>query len=222
MDEQVALKYLLLIKKTSSHIRKKSFQDYAEMEEDVAHDAFLKLMSSGFFERERHSGVNTYIYKTVQTCFIDRLKSIGVIRSLTTGEKEHSENKYENIRSVNLDEFSELAEPVSDTLTHSDTLIAVEAYQWIKSCFEAVYSSISNEKRRAFFKSAFWFDCEYDIPMKKLAELVGYTSTNPTQEFNRLVEKVSQCTEPHGVNVVKPREQVQFLLEQVALAGVQQ
>ncbi len=187
MDEQVALKYLLLIKKTSSHIRKKSFQDYAEMEEDVAHDAFLKLMSSGFFERERHSGVNTYIYKTVQTCFIDKLKSIGVIRSLTTAEKEQSKNKYENIRSVSLEEFSAIAEPMSDFLSLSDTLFAAEAYQWIKSCFEAVYSSIYNEKRRAFFESAFWFDSEYDIPMKKLAELVGYSSTYRSLYFFRFV-----------------------------------
>ena len=214
-EDELALKYLLLIKKTVSHIRSRSFSGYADIEEDDAHDAFLKLLGNGFFARSDHSGEKSYIYKTVENCFIDRLKSMGVIRNLTKAEKEKTGKKTESITFLDVDDADEVRKPVSDSISQSDALYAEQAYRWIKACFEAVYNKISNAQRQAFFKSAFWFDNEDDIPLKELAALVGYTSSNPTQEFNRLVNKVSLCTEPNGVSVVNPKEQVQFLLEQI-------
>lgn len=219
IDDRTAIEYLLLIKKAAASIRKKSFYKYDDIEEDVAHDAFIKLFSSGFFERDDHAGEKSYIYKTVQNCFIDRLKSLGIIRSLTKSEKELTDKKYENILSITMDEYTELSEPAADALSLGDNIHVEEVYGWIKSCFEAVYEKITNDKRKAFFHSAFWFDSEHDIPLKELAKFIGYTSSNPTQEFKRLVNKVSLCTEPNGVSVVNPQEQVQFLLEQLDLTG---
>lgn len=219
LDEKAAAEYLLLIKKTTAHIRSKSFQDHFDIEEDVAHDAFIKLLQSGFFERNNHSGEKSYIYTTVNNCFIDRLKSLGVMRSLTKSEKVTTGNKYENISSITIEELGEESEPVSGAISPVDKLYAAEAYGWIKACFHAVYDKITNDKRKAFFKSAFWFDSGPDIPIKDLALQIGYTSSNPTQEFKRLVQKVSLCTEPNGVSVVNPEEQVQFLLEQLDLTG---
>ena len=218
-EDELALKYLLLLKKTAAHIRKRSFQGHYDLEEDVAHDAFLKLFSNGFFERSDHSGEKSYIYKTVQSCFVDRLKSMGVIRKLTKTEENTSGDKYVSISTKDIDDPTEVSEPYSDAVSQVEILQAKEAFHWIKSCFEEVYEKIKNHKRKEFFKSAFWFDSGFDIPLKDLAIFVGYTSSNPTQEFKRLVDKVSQCTEPNGISVVNPVEQVQFLLEQLSLVG---
>jgi DNA-directed RNA polymerase specialized sigma24 family protein len=209
------LEYLLLIKKTTKSIRLNLFFDHDSIEDDVSHDAFIKLFESGFFTKQNHTGKNSYIYRTVKNCFFDKLKSLGVIRNLTKAEKENTVNKYENIISITMDEFIETSEPVADSVTPEGYINAKEAYQWIKSCFDTVYNEIKDLKRQSFFNSAFWWHNDKGIPVKELARFLGYETSNPTQELKRLIQKVSLCTEQYGITVTNPHEQIQFLQEQI-------
>jgi len=113
----------------------------------------------------------------------------------------------------------EISEPSSDSVTPEGFINAKEAYQWIKSCFDSVYGDIKDLKRKAFFDSAFWWNNDHQMPVKEMAAFVDYQSSNPTQELKRLIQKVSSCTEPHGITVVNPHEQVQFLQEQIEYEG---
>jgi DNA-directed RNA polymerase specialized sigma24 family protein len=212
-DDKELLEYFSLIKKTTSSIRKRSFYDHVDVEEDVAHEAFIKLFENGFFKKNDHVGRNSYIYRTVHNCFIDKLKGLGVIRNLTKAERLKSDNKYENIHNVPMDEIDDYYELNADTLTPDGIIDATEAYQWIKLCFDSVYNEIKDTSRQKFFDTAFWWQNDIGLPIKDLAQFVGYKTSNPTQELKRLIEKVSGCTEPHGVTVVNPHEQIQFLQE---------
>lgn len=214
-DDKEMLENFLLIKKTASSIRNRSFYDHIDIEEDVAHEAFIKLFESGFFKKQDHTGRNSYIYRTVHSCFIDKLKSLGVIRNLTKSERLKSNNKYENIHNVSMDEIIGHSEQSLDTLQPDGIIDATEAYKWIKLCFDSVYNAIKDATRQRFFDTAFWWQNDTGLAIKDLAKSIGYKTSNPTQELKRLVEKVSGCTEPHGITIINPHEQIQFLQEQM-------
>lgn len=214
-EDKELLEYFLLIKKTASSVRNRYFYEHMDIEEDVAHEAFIKLFESGFFKKEDHTGRNSYIYRTVRNCFIDKLKGLGVIRNLTKAERLKSDHKYESIKNVSMDEVAGYSEQNVDEVAPGDIFDATEAYKWIKSCFDTVYNGIKDTARQSFFDAAFWWQNDTGLSIKDLAQSVGYKSSNPTQEMNRFVEKVSGCTELHGITVTNPHEQIQFLQEQM-------
>ncbi|MDT8451559.1 MAG: hypothetical protein RQ936_02295 [Gammaproteobacteria bacterium] len=214
-DDKEMLEYFLLIKKTASSIRNRSFYDHMDIEEDVAHEAFIKLFESGFFKKQDHTGRKSYIYRTVHNCFIDKLRGLGVIRNLTKAERLKSNNKYENIHNVSMDEIVGDFEQNVDALTPDGIIDATVAYKWIKLCFDCVYNGIKDTARQKFFVTAFWWQNDTGLSIKDLAQFIGYKTSNPTDALNRLIEKVSKCTEPHGITVINPHEQIQFLQEQM-------
>jgi DNA-directed RNA polymerase specialized sigma24 family protein len=220
-DNRGMIEYLLLLKKTTASVRQRHFPGYTEIEEDVSQEAFIKLYESDFFSKDDHTGKNSYIYRTVKNCFLDKLKSLGVFRKLTKAEAKNTGNKTVNISTVTIDDWVETSEPESELLSPEGNFDAEEAYQWIKNCFDSVYDSINDSKRKSFFDSAFWWYNDQGMPVKELATFIGYESSNPTQELNRLIQKVSMCTEPHGISVTCPHEQVQFLQEQIEISVVQ-
>jgi len=213
-------KYLenyLLIKKTTESIRLSNFPGYKEFEDDVLNEAFIKLFKSGFFDREEQK--RSYIYRAVNHCFIDHLKAIGIIRNLSKSEKEQSGHKTQNVVNIGWDDMTDNSMPESEMINPDSHVEAEDAYRWIKDCYDAVYKSIKDQSRKAFFESSFWWYNDRDVSTKDLASLVGYDSSNPTQELKRLIQKVSMCTQPHGITVVNPHEQVQFLQEQIQYGG---
>jgi len=219
VSEEKYLEDYLLIKKTTEYVRQKSFPSFKELEDDVSQEAFIKLFKNGFFVRDDHKGKSSYISRAVSNCFIDQLKSLGIICNLTKAEKTQSNNKYLNIVNIGLDDMLDNNIPEAETITPENQVNASDAYKWIKNCFESVFNDISDPKRQAFFESAFWWYNDQGVSTKELALLVGYKSSNPTQELKRLIQKVSLCTQPHGIEVVNPNEQVQFLQEQIQSDG---
>ena len=93
------------------------------------------------------------------------------------------------------------------------SLEAKEALHVIRKCFEMFSEMNQDQEKLAFFDAAFWRRIYLDISIKDLAEHVGFKHSNPTQEFNRFVAKISSCTEKDGINVTNPSEQIEVLLE---------
>jgi len=215
-NNQKLAEYLELIKKLTNKI----IIDYEHesIREDVVHEAFIKLFKRGFFDKKEHTGKMTYIYQTVRTCYMDKLKELGFIRYLTKAEKMNTNNKYENISDISLDNMIEEPDYGYKDNDSYNYLYAKEAYQWIKDCFNSVYDGLKDNSRQAFFDAAFWWNNDYDMPIKDLAQHLGYKNSNPTQELNRLVKKVSNCTEPYGIVLKNPHEQIQILQEQIVNA----
>lgn len=212
-------KYLVLIKKITNW--KISDSKHQELKEDVAQEVFLKLFKQGYFAKnniedsEQIKLIASYINRTVQSCYIDYLQSSGITRRLTSSEREQTGARYQNIE---FDEIVDTDESDNDLLiadSPEQYRYAKEAYDWIKSCFDELIKHIKDVNRCRFFESAFWQAEQIDIPMKMLASQLGYASSNPTQEFKRFIQKVSLCTQPHGITINAPNEQVQFLKEQI-------
>lgn len=90
-------------------------------------------------------------------------------------------------------------------------LMAKQAYQIIKKCFDVAIGSVKDSTKSIFIDKSFWEQEAYDVPLKDLAKVLGYKNSNPTQDFNRFVGKVNDCTEPSGVKVINPKEQIEFL-----------
>jgi DNA-directed RNA polymerase specialized sigma24 family protein len=223
VSNEILSEYLVLIKKITS--KKVNSPEHYNLREDVAQETFLKLYRRDYFnnndlhDETQKNLIASYIAHTVKSCFLDHLQTMGLSRRLTKSERELSEGRYKNI-------ITEVVEDVceSDTSLHSSEspeqhLFVKEAYGWIKSCFEGLIEQINDKSRKSFFETAFWQFEQFDMPMKMLAGHVGYSSSNPTQEFNRFTKKVSLCTQPHGIEVVAPHGQIQFLREQIAVSG---
>ena len=222
-DNQGLSEYLSLIKKITGW--KIKDPNHYGIKEDVVQEAFLKLFKAGFFDKhdfhneEEEKMITAYVGKTVRSCYLDQLKKQGYIRPLTKAEKESSGKKYENIISDQMEDVIETVESFGDSNTPDQYVFIKEAFQRIKHCYELLSAEIHNINRQKFFYAAFWRFDDYRLPMNKLAAHLGYKSTNPTQELNRFVAKVSKCTEPHGIAVTNPHEQIQFLREQIENSG---
>jgi RNA polymerase sigma factor (sigma-70 family) len=220
MKEEQALEgYYLLIKKYTAY--KIKSPDHKELIEDVAQEVFIKLFNRDFFSdydlnnSEDNKKASSYIAKTVNSCYYDLLTTLGINRRLSQSERSDSGNKYTNIDKSPTEDIDESGAVFSSIGNPEQSVILQDALKWIKSCYESLSSSVKDLNRRQFYEAAFWQFDDYDMPLKELANHMGYKSTNPTQELKRFVEKVSLCTQPHGVKLNKPSEQIQFLLEQI-------
>ena len=216
--------YLNLIKKITA--RKVKIPEHKEFIEDIAQETFLKLFKGGFFDEhdisdaENEKIINSYVYQTVWSCYMDQLKLQGINRKLTKAEIEATGNKTQNIINSSIEDVCDSETAIHAFETPEQHFFAREAYQWIKNCFEALSLEIQNNERKRFFYAAFWEFDAYDMPMKALAGHLGYQSSNPTQELKRFIDKVTLCTQPHGITVSNPHEQIQFLQEQLDNSGL--
>jgi DNA-directed RNA polymerase specialized sigma24 family protein len=216
--------YLNLIKKITAW--KVKTPEHKEFIEDIAQETFLKLLKRDFFnehdisDAENEKIINSYVHQTVWSCYMDQLKLQGINRKLTKSEAEASGGRYQNIVNSPIEEVCDSETAIHAFETPEQHLFAREVYQWIKNCFETLSLEIKNIERKRFFYAAFWEFSAYDLPMKALAGHLGYQSSNPTQELKRFIDKVTLCTQPHGITVSNPHEQIQFLQEQLDNSGV--
>jgi DNA-directed RNA polymerase specialized sigma24 family protein len=219
VDNRELAKYMLLIQKITNW--KVKDLGHKDLVEDIVQEVFIKLFKQKFIENNmlgtesENKMVAAYIKQTVNSCYIDQLSLLGLTRRLTKAERLNSDNKYQNIRNDDIDDVSENELKLVEKETPEQQLFALEAYQWIKSCYLSLLDKVSGAGRKTFFEAAFWQLNHYDMPLKSLAAHLGYKSSNPTQELKRFVEKVSLCTQPHGVIINNPGEQIQFLREQI-------
>jgi hypothetical protein len=146
---------------------------------------------------------------------MDQLKVLGRNRRLTKAERSSKGKRYENIVSEQIDDVPETEKNLLETKTPEQYVFVKEAYQRIKHCFERFWAGIDDLHQKNFFHAAFWQLDDYRLPIKKLAERIGYASANPTRDLKHFISRVSQCTEPYGVVVTSPHEQIQFLLERI-------
>ena len=223
-DNQRLGEYLALIKKITGW--KIKDPNHYSIKEDVVQEAFLKLFNAGFFNKhdfhneEEQKMISVYVGKTIHSCYLDQLKKQGYIRHLTKAEKESEGIKYKNINHDPIEDVIKTDEALTDSDTSDQYIFIKEAYQLIKHCFELHSAKIQNMDQQKFFYAVFWRFDDYGLPMKNLATHLGYESTNPTQELNRFVTKVSKCTEPNGITVIKPHKQIPYLQEQLDNSGV--
>lgn len=218
-DNRELAKYMLLIKKIANW--KVKDLGHKNLIEDIVQEVFIKLFRQGFIKNNRldteseNKMAFAYIKQTVNSCYMNQLTSLGINRRLTKAERLNSNSRYENIKNDYIDDVSESDLMLAEPETPEQQLFAQEAYQWIKSCYLSLLDRINDANRKIFFEAAFWQFNDYDMPLKSLAVHLGYGSSNPTQELKRFVDKVSLCTQPHGVVVNNPHEQIQFLREQI-------
>ena len=212
-DERLLAEYLVLIKKKVNYGIKNL--DHQDCKEDIAQDVFLKLYKSDFFDKyhlgdkEQRLIATAYIGKAVHSSYIDYLKKSGISRQSTEKEKKHSGNKFVSIVSDDIDDMEN--EIAGSSFTAEQYMIAKQAYKIIKDCFQGAMSGISNGIKTTFLGEAFWESDKYGLPLKQLAKLLGYENSNPTQEFNRFVQKVSECTQSSGIMIANPSEQIEIL-----------
>jgi hypothetical protein len=203
--------YMLLIKKLTHYKLKTQDPAYQSFAEDIVQETFLKLYKQDFFNNNKLDSE-------------DDKKMIGayirINRRLTKAESISSGQKYENIKHELIEDVNENDIALPSVENPDQYVFVKEAYQWIKGCYTNLLTKINDTDRKTFFEAAFWQFNEYDMPLKTLAKHLGYDSSNPTQELKRFVEKVSMCTQPHGITINNPHEQIQFLREQIESAEV--
>lgn len=218
-DNYALAKYMSLIKKII--LWKIKDINHKDLIDDISQEVFIKLFKQDFFNQnkfdteEEKKSTGAYIKRTVHSCYMDYLASNGINRRLTKSEKVMTSNTYQNINYDHIDDMNESELNLIEVNSPEQQLFAKEAYEWIKGCFKSLSEKIKDTKRRAFFEAVFWHFETYDLPLNILAAQLGYVSSNPTQELKRFVEKVSMCTQPHGIVVQNPQEQIQFLREQI-------
>lgn len=218
--------YMLLIKKLTYYKLRTQDPAYQSFAEDIVQESFLKLYKQDFFNNNKLDSednkkmIGAYISRTVYSCFMDQLKTLGINRRLTKAEAISSGQKYENIKHELIEDVNENDIALPNVENPDQYVFVKEAYQWIKGCYTNLLMKINDTDRKTFFEAAFWQFNEYDMPLKTLAKHLGYDSSNPTQELKRFVEKVSMCTQPHGITINNPHEQIQFLREQIESAEV--
>lgn len=218
-DNEEIAEYFLLIKKLTN--RKIHSPDHKFIKDDIVQDVFLKLYKSDFFSanqfgvsEENDKKIASYIYRTISSCYIDHLKSQGLTRRLPKPEADESGYRYQSISTQDIQDVEE--ETMLQTAVSADQYVSLqEAYRWIRECFYSVLSATKDASKQAFFEAVFWELDKYTMTIKELAKCLGYDSSNPTQELNRFVTKVNLCTNPHGVYIDNPREQILFLSEQI-------
>ena len=220
--KKVAIYLLIIKKKVISRVRE---YEQANLIDDIVQEVFIKLLKNDFFKNNDLETVieirkaEAYIKQTVNSCYLDQLSLLGFNRRLTKAERVASGNKYENIKNDQIDDIVENELTLVEPVTPEQQLFVKEAYEWIKSCYLSLLDAIKDTNRKLFFEAAFWQFQDYDMPLKSLAAHLGYRSSNPTQELKRFVEKVSMCTQPHGIVVKDPHDQIQFLREQIQDSG---
>lgn len=212
-------KFLSLIKRAVK--RKIKDPSHYNIRDDVIQEVFLKLLKNNFFDQndfdddQNNRAISHYINRTVNSCYMDQLKQLGYNRRLTMAERENRGSRYENIVNEQIGDVAGTERGLLETKTPDQYAFVKEAYQWIKHCFERFSAGIDDLNKKKFFQAAFWQLDDYRLPIKKLAEQLGYTSANPTRDLKSFISRVSHCTEPHGVVVTNPSEQIQFLLERI-------
>lgn len=221
-DEQRLGRFISLIDKmVKSEIRDK---DHVVFREDVSQDAILKLFQSGYLEENSMDSiddvkrVSAYIRLTVKSCYIDYLARNKINRR--RADKEccgYEDSKYENFGYDQIDDPNIQGELVSEGLRPERLVEAREVYEIIAYCFQNALILVKERERQRFYHVVFWELDEYNMTVKDLAAHVGYANSNPTQDFNRFVKKVSECTEKDGIKVVNPSEQVDFLKQILSL-----
>lgn len=226
-DEKKLAEFLSLIKKLVSF--KVKDPDHVQFKEDIANETFIKLYKSGAFdkysldEKQESLIATSYIKKTVHSCYMDYLTKAGINRRLTKQEQEETGHKTMNIIKDDIDEPSSFGVFEPEQSSHYSVeqyLMAKQAYKVIQDCFSSSISSVSNAIRANFLKEAFWEADSYGLPLKKLAVVLGYENSNPTQDFNRFVTKVSDCTQKFNINIVNSGEQIEFLRQIIESEGV--
>ena len=221
-DERLLAEYLELIKKKVNYEIKNP--EHQGFKNDIVHDVFLKLFKSDFFDKyklndkEQSLIAASYIGKASHSCYIDYLKKSGITRQLTEKEQGQSGTKFTNIATDDIDDMSFNIE--GSSFTAEQYMMAKQAYQIIKDCFQGAISGVSNTVKATFINAAFWESNNYGLPIKQLAKHLGYENSNPTQDFNRFVQKVSECTQPSGIHLVNPDEQIEFLKQIIEIDGV--
>lgn len=218
-NERKTAELLLLIQKvTHLHIKNPA---HFELKNDVVQDVFLKLYKSANFASldlndtiEARSAVN-YIRKTVANCYVDALVNQGMLVRTPGDEKR----RYAQAENLDDNQLTTQIVGADRDQTSLNTELS-RAYKWIKQCFDASVETIKDVSRRAYLNAAFWEKTHYDVPLKELASLVGYSSTNPTQELQRFTLKVESCTQHYGITIVNLGDEVQFLKEYLTESGV--
>lgn len=217
--ERKAAELLLLIKKVVHlHIKNPA---HLELKNDVVQDVFIKLFKSSNFTSldlndtlEARSAVN-YIRKTVASCYLDALVNQGMLVR-TRGDKKQG---YAQAETLDDHQLTTQIEGTDREQTSLNTELS-RAYKWIKECFDASVETIKDVSRRAYLSAAFWEKAHYDVPLKELASLMGYSSTNPTQELQRFTLKIEACTQNYGITIVNLDDEIQFLKEYSTESGV--
>jgi hypothetical protein len=226
LNDQQAAQYLLLIKKLVS----KQIKDAAhyEYKDDIVNDVFLKLYSGDFFnthtldDKDSGSVAGAYIKRVVSSCYYDHLENAGIMVRATKRETEMTGKKTEQIKHDSIhgsdNDDDKLAVDVVSEYAGALTLMeAEEAYETIKECFNLAVEKVVDRAKFFFYHIAFWELDEYNMSLKDLAAHVGFANSNPTQDFNRFVEKVSGCTEKGHVVLRNPNEQIEILKQLLGL-----
>lgn len=209
---------LKLITKISNNVIRSA--EHLDIKGDVVNEVFLKVYDTEFIREhdlkneEQALAVASYIKKAVKTSYFDCLVKLGILRRSTKVERESTGLKTQNIKTVSIesdgnDDSVDLAQ--SDDYSHDQYLAAKRAYLVIESCFKKAIETVKEKAKSEFIQSAFWDYGNFDFPLKKLAEVVGYEKSNPTQDFNRFVEKVNLCTNSHDIRIVNVGEQIDIL-----------
>ena len=226
MDSEKDLYRLLkLITKITGFVIKNP--DHQSFKEDVINEAFLKLYNSELIKKSSFEIENealviaSYSKKTIHTCYMDYLVKSGVLRRSTKEERQKTNLKTQNISSIDIHndgEHGAINLEQTEHYTPDQYLSAKRAYAVIKDCFDKGIITIKDKIRAVFFESVFWDYNQFDLPLNQLAKLLGYKNSNPTQDFNRFVEKVSACTSKSDIRIVKINEQIE-ILRQIIQAG---
>ena len=211
-------KFLALIKKMVN--KRIQNQDHHDIKDNVCQEVFLKLFRKDFFDTHTFSGseehkkkYTIFIKRAANSAYIDELIKLGLSRRSSRDEKNRTGNSYIVPKNQSFDDIGEHALELHQADTSVDKIFAEEAYLSIQHCFELTARKYIDDNHRIFYETAFWELAECKMTIKDLAKHLGFTSTNPTQAFNRFVEKVSACTQQHGITVKSPNEQIQILLE---------
>jgi hypothetical protein len=205
--------YLLFIEKAVS---KKVW--IRNVREDIEQEVFIKLFKAGFFEKhDLEDGLITtyasrYIFRTVNSCFSDYVIRKDFIKKTHIEEDEINTTTEFIEKNVNYSLTIDLDEDIHSVPT-CVSLEAKQALELIKKCFELSAEMNPDNERLNFLEAAFWRRIYLDINLKDLAKEVGFIHSNPSQEFNRFVAKVSTCTEKDGVKITNPSEQIEILLD---------
>lgn len=204
--------YLAFIKKAAAKkVWDKNLQD------DIVQEVFIKLYNKGFFEEneliegEVSKQAGAYIYTTVVNRFRDIYRTRGSKDTVTDSiDGDNDDHTY----------VKELPSPDIDS--ENSLMISEEArnaFAIVKGCFDAISQAVKGKEKLTFFQAAFWEFSDFGMTIKELAHYFNFQNSNPTQEFNRFVGKVSNCTEGNGVRLTRPNEQVEILMSLMGMAG---
>lgn len=225
IDEKKLAQFLLLIQKMVGYALKHT--EHHELAEDIENETFIKLYRSDFFESyslvddESKKVATAYIKKTISSCKDDYFVKNGVYRRSTKSELESTGRKTQAIYQDDLEDAQQNSSHSfqSSEPTSEEYLLAEKAYGFIQNCFKLAIAKIKDPQRAEFLYQAFWESNYINFPLNELAKRNNYSNTNPTQDFNRFVAKVSHCTEKNNIKIVKSGEQIEFLRQMISSNG---